>query len=87
MKTEKYTRDPITIYNTFDNFFTSVAETVQSKIKILNKSLEDFYQQKNNDSFIITATNKDKIHKIISSLTINKSCGLNSIPIKILHLV
>ena len=50
MKTEKYTHDPITIYNTFDNFFTSVAETVQSKIKILNKSLADFYQRKTNDS-------------------------------------
>ena len=46
-----------------------------------------FYQQKNNDSFIITTTNQEKIWKVISSLNINKSCGPNSIPTKILHLV
>ena len=48
--------------------------------------LQDFYQ-KNNFSFIITATNKKEICKIISSLNINKSCGPNIIPTKILHLV
>ena len=36
---------------------------------------------------IITAKNKEEICKIISSLNINKSCGPNSIPTKILHLV
>ena len=40
---------------------------------------------KNNNSFIIIATNKEEICKIISSLNINKSCGPNSIPTKILH--
>ena len=63
------------------------AETDQSKIKFSNKSLRSFLSTKNNDSFIITATNKEVIHKIISSLNINKSCGPNSIPTKILHLV
>ena len=38
-------------------------------------------------TFIITATNKEEICKVISSLNINKSCGPNSIPTKILHLV
>ena len=45
--------------------------------------LKVLYQQKNNDSFIITAANKEEIYKIISSLNINKSCELNSIPKKI----
>ena len=39
-----------------------------------------------NDSFLITSTNKEEIYKIITSLNSNKSCGPNSIPIKILHL-
>ena len=34
----------------------------------------------------MTATNKEEIFVIISSLNINKSCGPNSIPTKILHL-
>ena len=46
-----------------------------------------FLSTKNNDSFIITATNKEEICKVISSLNSNKSCGPNSIPTKILHLV
>ena len=84
---EKYINDPTTIVNTFKNFFKSIAETVQSKIKVSNKSFRSFLSTKNNDSFIITATNKEEICKVISSLNINKSCGPNSIPTKILHLV
>ena len=30
---EEYINDPIAIANTFNNFFRSIAETVQSKIK------------------------------------------------------
>ena len=80
---EKYINDPIAIANTFNNFFTSIAETVQSK----NKCFRSFLSTKNNDSFIITAANKEEICKVISSLNINKSCGPNSIPTKILYLV
>ena len=84
---EKYINDPITIANTFNNFFTSIAKTVQSKIKFSNKSFRSFLSSKNNNSFIITATIKEEICKIISYLNINESCGPNSIPSKILHLV
>ena len=66
---------------------TSVFETVQSKIKFSNKFFRSFLLTKNNDFFIITHTNKEEIHKIISSLNINKSCGPNSIPIKTLRLI
>ena len=40
-----------------------------------------------NDSFLITSTNKEEIYKIIKSLNSNKSCGPNSIPTKVLHLL
>ena len=43
---ETYISDPITIANTFNNFSTSVAETVQSKIKFSNKSLKFFIIKK-----------------------------------------
>ena len=39
------------------------------------------------DSFLITSTNKEEIYKVISSLKSNKSCGPNSIPTKVLHLL
>ena len=85
---EKYINGLIASANIFNNFSTSVAEAVQSKIKFLNKSFRSFLSTKSNDSFIITAKNKEDICKaVISSLNINKSCGPNSIPTKILHFV
>ena len=39
---KKYINDPITITNTFNNFFTSIAETVPSKIKFSNKLFRSF---------------------------------------------
>lgn len=43
---EKYIDDPITIANTFYHFFTSTADTIQSKIQFSNKSFRSFYHQK-----------------------------------------
>ena len=86
-KDEKYINDPVTIVNTFNNFFTSVAEIVHTKIKFSNKSFRNFLSSEINDSFIITSTNKEEIYKIISTLNSNKSCGPKSIPTKILHLL
>ena len=69
--------------NTFNHFFTSIAETVQSKIKFSSKSFRTFFINKNNASFITTVANKEEIYKTISSLNIDKSCEPNSIPTKI----
>ena len=84
---EKYMNDRIAIANTFNKSFPLVAENVQSKIKFPNKSFRNFLSTKNNDSFIINNTNKEELCKIILSLNINKSCGPNSIPTKILRAV
>ena len=68
-------------------FFTTVAETVHSKIKFSNKSFKNFLSSEISDSFLITSTNKEEIYKVISSLKSNKSCGPNSIPTKVLDLL
>ena len=86
-KDEKYINGLVSIANTFNNFFTSVADTVHSKIKFSNKLFSNFLSSEINDSFIITSTNKEEIYKIISSLNTNKSCGPNSILTKVLHLL
>ena len=41
-KDEKYINHPVSITNTFNNFFTSVAEIVHSKIKFSNKSCKNY---------------------------------------------
>ena len=58
---EKCINDPIAIANTFNNFFTSIAETLLSKIKFSNKSFKRFLSTENNGSSIITATNNEEI--------------------------
>ena len=63
-KYEKYINDPVSIANTFNNFFTSVAEIVHSKIRFSNKSFRNFLSSEINDSFIITSTNKEEIYEI-----------------------
>ena len=68
-------------------FFTTVAETVHSKIKFSNKSFKNFLSSETNDSFLTTSTNKEEIFEILSSLSSNKSCVPNSIPTKVLHLL
>ena len=40
-----------------------------------------------NNSFLTASKNKEKIYKIISSLNSNKSCGSNSNPTKVLHVL
>ena len=65
-----FSRQLLRLFNQKSNFQTNPSEV--------------FYQQKN-DYFITTATNKDQIYKIMSSLNINKSYRPNSIPHKILH--
>ena len=86
-KDEKYVNDPVSIANTFNKFFTSVAEIVHSKIKFSNKSFKKFLSSEINDSFLITSTNKEEIYKIIKFLKSNKSCRPNSIPTKDLHIL
>ena len=56
-KDEKYINDPVSVADTFNNFFTSVAEIVHSKIKFSNKSFRNFLSSEISDSFIITSTN------------------------------
>ena len=85
-KDGKYINDPVAIANTFNNFFTSVAEIVHSKIKFSNKSFKNFLSSEIKDSLLITSTNKEEIYNIIS-LNSNMSSGPNSIPTKVLHLL
>ena len=86
-KYEKYINDPVSIANTFNNFFTFAAEIVDSKIKFSNTSFKKLLLSELNDSFLITSTNKEEIYKIITSFNSDKSCGPNSSPTKVLHLL
>ena len=73
--------DPISIANVFNDFFSTVAQKVQSKIKFSNKSFSHFLPPNiQYESIILSQIIEDEISKIISSLNSSKSTGPNSIP-------
>ena len=86
-KDEKYINDPVSVADTFNNFFTSVAEIVHSKIKFSNKSFRNFLSSEINDSFTITSSNIEEIYKILLPLNIINTSVLKSVLIKFLHLL
>ena len=79
---KKYISDSNTITNNFNNFSTSIAETVKSKLKFSNKSFRRFLLTDNNNSFVITATNKEKIYKITSFSILMNLLGLLAFQLK-----
>ena len=79
--------DPTTMSNVFNNYFTSIAEKTKSNIKFSPKHYIDYLSSTNTTTFFLTPTDKNEIAFIISSLDSHKSCGPNSIPMKILKLL
>ena len=81
------TSDPFRIANVFNNYFSSIGEKVQSKIRFSNKTYTDYLHVDNLNSFFITPTDSEGVISIISSLSDNRSSGPNSILTKILKLL
>ena len=79
--------DPLSIANVFNDFFSTVAQKVQPKIKFSSKSFSDFLPTNIHESIILHQITEDEISKIISSLNSSKSTDPNSIPTKTLKLL
>ena len=60
-KDEKYINDPVSIGNTFNDFFYLLLRMfTHSKIQFSNKSFRNFLLSEINYSFITISTNKEK---------------------------
>ena len=82
------TSDPLKIADVFNNYFSSVGEKAQSKIRFSNKTYTDYLQGDNLFIYLfITPADSEEVISIISSLSDNKSSGPNSIPTRILKLL
>ena len=81
------TSDPLKKANVFNNYFSSIGEKTQSKIRFSNKNYTDYRHGENSNSFFITPTDSEELISIISSLNDNKPSGPNSIPTRILKLL
>ena len=73
------------LFNYFNNCFTSVAEKTKSNINILLYT--DYLCNTNTNMFFFNPTAKNEMTVIISSLDFHKSSGPNYIPVKILKLL
>ena len=68
------------IANIFNNYFSTIGEKTQAKIKHSHKHYTDYLTNESPDSFFLSPTNKEEIKIILFSLDINKSTGPYNIP-------
>ena len=80
--------NPITITNSFNDYFTSIADDILKKRKYNgSKSYRDFLANRLIENFIFEECDENEIKLIISSINNSKSSGPNSIPTHLLHLL
>ena len=80
--------NPKKIVNIFNDYFSTIAEKTNSKVRFSNKSFDDeFLQHPNENSFLLRPTSSDEITNFILSLNESKSVGPNGLPTKILKLL
>ena len=80
--------DPTEIANSFNDYFTSVAEKILNKRKCIgNKLFSDFLKNRMANNFTFEPCTKEEIKSIILSLESSKPHGTNSIPVFILQLL
>ena len=60
--------DPKRIANIFNNYFSTIGEKTQVKIKYSYKNYTDYLTMENPNSFFLTPTDKEEIKRIFSSL-------------------
>ena len=67
--------DPMCISNTFNDYFSSVADEIKKSIPKLNKHFSSFLKTPVADSIFLSATNPEEVLKCISGLNLNKILG------------
>ena len=79
--------NPEIIANIFNNYFSTIGEKTQAKIKHSHENNTDYLTNGNPDSFFFSPANKEEIKIILSSLDISKTTGPCSIPCKFLNML
>ena len=76
--------DPTQIANSFNDYFSSIGQTLQSKIYSSHTHFSKYLKYPNIHSFFVFPTDKIEVMNLISNLKIGKASGPNSIPTAIL---
>jgi hypothetical protein len=80
------TSDPTAVSNSFNTYFTSVADSIRSKVPPFRKHFSTYLKRPNSNSIFLSPVSPDEVSKALLSLSLNKSSGPNSIPVKIIRL-
>ena len=72
--------DPNIVTNSFNDFFTSIANKIRNKITPSRKNFKQYLKNSPNNSFFFSPINSLEIVKIINSLDPKKASGPFSIP-------
>ena len=81
------TSDPETVANHFNEFFSTIADNIQTTIPPTKYHYSTFLKNKNRNSIFLRPTTPVEVIEIINSFSISKSHGPHSIPTKILKLI
>ena len=71
----------------FNNYFSTISEKTQAKMKYLYKNYSDYLTDENTNSFYLPLTEIQETKPILSSLDISKGTGPYSIPTKALKVL
>ena len=76
--------DPTEIANTFNDYFSNIGESLQSKIHSSHLNFTKYLKNSSINSFFLSPTNVNEIIGLITHLKIGKASGPNSIPSAVL---
>ena len=79
--------NPYNIANTFNNYFTSTAETTKKSFEYSHNDFLDYLSNENSSTIFLHPTHKKEIANIISSFKSGKASGRKSILYRILFLL
>ena len=79
--------DPQVIANHFNDFFTSIADSIRSSIPPTSKKYSDYLRKSTPNSIFLSSVTEEEVIKVIDSFSLTKSSGPDSIPIKLLKLL
>ncbi|XP_057290244.1 uncharacterized protein LOC130612931 [Hydractinia symbiolongicarpus] len=81
------TTDPLTVANTFNNFFSSVATNLRKKIPHTPKNFNQFLKNSVPNSMFLSPTTPEEILKYLSTINSKKSSGVFPTQLKLTKVI
>ena len=84
---KKLVTEPKAVAETFNDYFSSIASNLQSKIRHFGNDFSYFLKNENPNTFFIKPTNKIEVINNINDLNSSRALGPTSLPTNVFHLI